>query len=104
MLSEMVPKLQQGGVLFQHVRNFHFYFVAQGLALLKTENRKASWSGQRVIQSENLDLASPPLPSFFGPVGPFGISDLELVKQMAGLFPVRLSGSNSSRHSHKASC
>lgn len=41
MLSEMVPKLQQGGVFFQHVCNFHFYVVAQRLALEKTENRKA---------------------------------------------------------------
>jgi len=69
----MVPELQQGGVFFQHVRDLHFYFVAQGLALWKTE--KQAGSGQKVIQSEQLDLPSPPFPSFFGPVGPFGISD-----------------------------
>lgn len=91
MLSEMVPKLQQGGVFFQHVSDFHFYFVAQGLALLQIENRKASWSGQRVIESKHLDLTSPALPSFFGPVGPFGVCYSELVKQTAGLFLVQLS-------------
>lgn len=40
LLGETVPKLQQGGVFFQYARNFHFDFVAQGLALWKERTEK----------------------------------------------------------------
>lgn len=71
------------------------------------ENRKQTNKlvrSERDSEEELRSAISSPLPSCFGVVGSFGISDFEPVKQIPGLFLIQPSSSNSFRHSWKSSC